>query len=46
MIRQYLDHEDDRRTMARAGQARTLRDHTYRTRMEELVEIVHKRMAA
>ena len=46
MIRHYLDHEDDRRTMARAGQARTFRDHTYRIRMQELVEIVHKRMAA
>jgi spore maturation protein CgeB len=46
MIRHYLDHEDDRRTMARAGQTRTFRDHTYRIRMQELVEIVHKRMAA
>lgn len=46
LIRHYLDHEDERRTMARAGQARTLRDHTYRIRMQELVEIVHKRMAA
>jgi hypothetical protein len=45
-IRHYLTHEDDRRAIARAGQARTLRDHTYRTRMQELVEIVHKRMAA
>ncbi len=44
-IRHYLTHEDDRRAMARAGQARTLRDHTYRIRMQELVEIVHKRMA-
>jgi hypothetical protein len=45
-IRHYLDHPDACRAMARAGQARTLRDHTYRIRMQELVEIVHKRMAA
>ncbi len=45
-IRHYLDHADACRAMARAGQARTLRDHTYRIRMQELVEIVHKRMAA
>jgi spore maturation protein CgeB len=46
IIRHYLTHEEALRTMAKAGQARTLRDHTYRVRMQELVEIVHKRMAA
>jgi spore maturation protein CgeB len=44
MIRFYLDHDEARRTVAHAGQARTLRDHTYRIRMQELVEIVHKHM--
>jgi hypothetical protein len=46
LIRHYLDHDDERRTVARAGQTRTLRDHTYRIRMQELVDITHKRMAA
>jgi hypothetical protein len=46
MIRHYLTHEEARHSMARAGQVRTLRDHTYRTRMQELIDIVHKRMVA
>lgn len=46
MIRHYLTHEEARQSMARAGQVRTLRDHTYRTRMQELIDIVHKRMVA
>jgi spore maturation protein CgeB len=41
-IRYYLEHEDDRARIAQAGQARTLRDHTYRSRMEELVALVEK----
>jgi spore maturation protein CgeB len=45
MVRHYLTHEEARQSMARAGQARTLRDHTYRVRMQELVDIVNKRMA-
>jgi spore maturation protein CgeB len=40
LIRYYLEHEDERQAIARAGQARTLRDHTYQQRMQELVEIV------
>jgi hypothetical protein len=46
IIRHYLTHEEARRAMAKAGQARTLRDHTYKIRMQELVDMVHKRMAA
>ncbi|HLH29979.1 MAG TPA: glycosyltransferase [Terriglobia bacterium] len=42
MIRHYLEHEDERRAIARAGQQRTLRDHTCRHRMEELVTIVER----
>ena len=38
----YLAREDERHAIARAGQARTLRDHTYRRRMEELVEILER----
>jgi len=40
MIEYYLDHDEERRTIARAGQERTLREHTYYQRMQELVDIV------
>jgi hypothetical protein len=40
MIQYYLEHEDERREIALAGQQRTLRDHTYYHRMQELVEKV------
>ena len=36
----YLDNESERAAIAAAGQARTLRDHTYRQRMRELVELL------
>ncbi len=39
-VRYLLDHEDERRSIATAGQKRTLRDHTYGRRAEELDEIV------
>ena len=39
-IRYYLAHPAEREAIARAGQARTLRDHTYRQRMAEMVGIV------
>lgn len=42
MIRYYLEHENERQSIARAGQQRTLRDHTCRNRMEELVSIVDR----
>ncbi len=38
--RYFLDHEDQRATVAAAGQTRTLRDHTYAVRMAELTEIL------
>lgn len=45
-IRYYLKHDDHRESIARAGQQRTLREHTYLQRMEELVRIleVHLRL--
>jgi hypothetical protein len=48
LVARYLDRHDDRTAIARAGQARTLKEHTYRQRMEELVEIVdrHRRLSA
>lgn len=36
----YLAHEDERAAVAAAGQARTLRDHTYAERMRELADIL------
>lgn len=40
MIRYYLDHPDEAEQIAKAGQARTLSEHTYEKRMEELVPIL------
>jgi spore maturation protein CgeB len=42
MIQYYLEHEDEREEIARAGQVRTLRDHTYNQRMQVLVDIVER----
>ena len=39
-IRYYLAHPDEAANIAGAGQARTLSEHTYRQRMEELVTLV------
>lgn len=41
-IRYFMDHEDERARIALAGQARTLRDHTYQVRMRELEQILAK----
>jgi hypothetical protein len=42
LIRYYMTHDLERRAIAIAGQARTLRDHTYFQRMQELVEIMRQ----
>ncbi len=42
LIRHYLDHDEERKRVARAGQECAIREHSYGTRMEELVEIVRK----
>lgn len=39
-IKYLLEHPDKREAIARAGQRRTLKDHTYGARMEELVELL------
>lgn len=39
-IQHYLTHEAERQTIASAGQARTLRDHTYQRRMQEFMGLV------
>lgn len=41
-IGHYLGHEDERRAIAAAGQARTLKEHTYFHRMQELIEILRR----
>jgi spore maturation protein CgeB len=40
LIQYYLEHEVEREAIARAGQERTLREHTYYQRMQELVDII------
>lgn len=40
VVRYFLDHEDERAAIAAAGQARTLREHTYAERMGELAAIL------
>jgi spore maturation protein CgeB len=44
LIRHYLAHPEDAAAIAKAGQARTLRDHTYSRRMEELVKILNRHL--
>lgn len=38
----YLEHEKKRQVIALAGQKKTLKDHNYRLRMKELLEILSK----
>ncbi len=42
LVEHYLDHEDERQAIARAGNARTLREHTYYQRMQDLLDIVQR----
>jgi hypothetical protein len=46
LICYYLDHPDEAAAIASAGQARTLSEHTYRHRMEELVPILERHLRA
>jgi len=39
-IRHYMQHPDQAAAIARAGQQRTLSEHTYRHRMQELSDIL------
>lgn len=39
-VRYYLDHPQEREAIARAGQARTLAQHTYRHRVQQILEIM------
>ena len=40
LIQYYLEHDEEREVIARAGQQRTLREHTYHHRMQELLNIL------
>jgi hypothetical protein len=44
VVRHYLDHPAEAATIAAAGQARTLRDHTWLDRMARLVELYRARL--
>jgi len=44
MIRYYVEHPQLAADIARAGQRRTLGEHTYRHRMDELVGILHQHL--
>jgi spore maturation protein CgeB len=45
LIRYYIAHPEEARAIARAGQSRTLRDHTYQRRMDELVPVLERYLA-
>jgi len=42
LIQYYLEHDEEREVIARAGQQRTLCEHTYYQRMQDLLDIVSK----
>jgi hypothetical protein len=44
LVRYYLEHPVEAEIIAKAGQARTLREHTYGQRMQELVPILKRHM--
>lgn len=41
-VRYYLTHKDERKRIAKMGQRRTLKEHTYNKRVIELAGILHK----
>jgi len=44
LIKYYLENEEERKAIARAGQERTLTEHTYYKRMHEFMEIVQRHL--
>jgi spore maturation protein CgeB len=44
-IRYFIEHPEQADAIARAGQARTLREHTYAHRMEEMPSLVQPYLA-
>ncbi len=46
LIHYYLAHPEEAQIIAQAGQRRTLKDHTYKNRMRELVSILRRYLEA
>lgn len=44
LVRYYLSHPDEAEKIAKAGQARTLRDHVYEKRMEQTAKILSRHL--
>lgn len=44
LVSYYLDHPEEMKQIAKAGQARTLREHTYEQRMQELLPILKQHL--
>lgn len=44
LIRYYIEHPDEADLIAKAGQARTLKDHTYKSRMNQLMPILERHL--
>jgi spore maturation protein CgeB len=42
LVNHYLEHDEEREAIARAGQERTLSEHSYYHRMQELTEILNR----
>lgn len=42
LVEYYLDHDSEREAIAKAGQQRTLSEHSYYHRMQELTEILNR----
>jgi spore maturation protein CgeB len=42
LLQHFLNHADERETVSRAGQRRTLEDHTYHRRMEDFAGLVQE----
>jgi len=45
LSRYYLEHEDERKAIAAAGQRRIMAEHTYQKRMEELAAILEQTLS-